>query len=431
MSNIRVLVRVSVTAVVTGLVLGLVFPSFLWAQAALENPQPGSFQSGIGLISGWVCTATRVEFTIDGGASLPAAYGTSRADTRAVCSDDGNNGFGLLFNWNLLTDGVHTLRALRDGVEFARATFTVATLGLGEFPTGLSGAYRLPDFPQTGTSTFLRWQESQQNFVLTGLLPPAVSGDLCTTQQGPVVDRAGAQGFGSWTNPCGLLGNTGIFSLAVPAAVQQVAEGQMQAVAQPFFACGTDLSIMQGNREFRSTDFLLLDTQGNPVCRTLPPGSTLDTFVSINKGSALNFNTPFTVLYTNRQVVRFPPQPVLTLNPTALEFGAVQCRRVDPVPSNVEETSTTTSGFNCDSRILPLTVTNSGGGILTGSVIIDLPGAGFNLASSATFSLRAGESQEVAIQFNPPNPGTYQNSATITSNADSRGVGLSGAAILF
>ena len=25
------------------------------AQAFLENPQPGSFQSGIGVISGWVC----------------------------------------------------------------------------------------------------------------------------------------------------------------------------------------------------------------------------------------------------------------------------------------------------------------------------------------------------------------------------------------
>ena len=208
MSNIRVLVRVSVTAVVTGLVLGLVFPSFLWAQAALENPQPGSFQSGIGLISGWVCTATRVEFTIDGGASLPAAYGTSRADTRAVCSDDGNNGFGLLFNWNLLTDGVHTLRALRDGVEFARATFTVATLGLGEFPRGLSGAYRLPDFPQAGRNTLIQWQESQQNFVIVGATGTGGGGQVCTpnstqactTSQGcpgQKVCNSSGTGFGS------------------------------------------------------------------------------------------------------------------------------------------------------------------------------------------------------------------------------------------
>ena len=32
---------------------GLLFPQSLQAQAAFENPQPGSFQSGLGVISGW------------------------------------------------------------------------------------------------------------------------------------------------------------------------------------------------------------------------------------------------------------------------------------------------------------------------------------------------------------------------------------------
>ena len=38
-----------------------------------------------------------------------------------VCGDS-NNGFGLLFNWNLLGNGDHTIRALADGVELGRAT---------------------------------------------------------------------------------------------------------------------------------------------------------------------------------------------------------------------------------------------------------------------------------------------------------------------
>ena len=59
---------------------------------------------------------------------LPAASRTERRDTTGVCGDS-NNGFGLLFNWNLLGDGTHTVRALADGVEFDRATFTVTTLG--------------------------------------------------------------------------------------------------------------------------------------------------------------------------------------------------------------------------------------------------------------------------------------------------------------
>ena len=134
----------------------------------LENPAPGSFQSGIGLISGWICNANRVEIDVDGRATLQAAYGTGRNDTQSACGDT-NNGYGLLVNWNLLGDGVHRVRILADGVEVGSATFTVATLGLGEFPRGLKGAYLLPNFPQTGKSTRVQWQESGQNFVITGV----------------------------------------------------------------------------------------------------------------------------------------------------------------------------------------------------------------------------------------------------------------------
>lgn len=96
----------------------------------LGNPSPHSFQSGIGVISGWVCDANRIEIEFNNDASTrqPAAYGTERLDTAGECGDT-NNGFGLLVNWNRLGDGTHTVRALADGVEFGRATFTVTTLG--------------------------------------------------------------------------------------------------------------------------------------------------------------------------------------------------------------------------------------------------------------------------------------------------------------
>ena len=133
------------------------------AQVHLENPVPGSSQSGIGLISGWICQATRVDIDIDGRATFQAAYGTGREDTQTQCGDT-NNGFGLLFNWNLLTDGMHRVRVLADGVEVANSTFTVTTLGLGQFAVGLSGMVTITDFPQMGRSTQLQWQESLQNF---------------------------------------------------------------------------------------------------------------------------------------------------------------------------------------------------------------------------------------------------------------------------
>jgi hypothetical protein len=91
----------------------------------LENPRPGSYQSGIGVISGWVCDAERVDIDFDNRIQLQAAYGTSRKDTQGVCGD-ADNGFGLLFNMNILGDGPHQVRVLADGREIARADFQVA-----------------------------------------------------------------------------------------------------------------------------------------------------------------------------------------------------------------------------------------------------------------------------------------------------------------
>ena len=132
--------------------------------ANLESPQQGSFESGIGLIRGWICQASTVDIQIDGGASQRVAYGTTRKDTVEVCGDD-NNGFGYTFNWNTLGTGNHNLRAFADGVEFANVDFTVTTLGV-EFLQGASGEYSIANFPQAGKNVTLRWAEPHQNFVI-------------------------------------------------------------------------------------------------------------------------------------------------------------------------------------------------------------------------------------------------------------------------
>ena len=149
------------------LIVGLAAPSPLWAQGVLENPGAGSSQSGIGVISGWACNAGRIDLLIDGVATQ-AAYGTARGDTVAVCGDS-NNGFGLLFNWNLLGDGPHTIRALADGVQFGSATFTVTTMLGAEFLSGVKGSFRLSDFPWPGAEVTIHWDESLQNFVIESI----------------------------------------------------------------------------------------------------------------------------------------------------------------------------------------------------------------------------------------------------------------------
>ena len=81
----------------------------------LENPAPASFQSGLGVISGWVCAAEAVEIELN-GQRQPAAIGTARADTAPTCGHSAT-GFGLLFNWNLLGDGEHEVVAFVDDVR--------------------------------------------------------------------------------------------------------------------------------------------------------------------------------------------------------------------------------------------------------------------------------------------------------------------------
>ncbi len=133
----------------------------------LENPSPHSFQSGIGVISGWVCEAEEVVITLGDLAPQAAGYGTERLDTRDVCGDT-DNGFGLLFNWNLLGDGEHVVVAVVDDVELGRTTVRVTTLG-EEFVRGAEGECTVPDFPSPGERVTLTWQQNSQNFVVTGV----------------------------------------------------------------------------------------------------------------------------------------------------------------------------------------------------------------------------------------------------------------------
>ncbi len=134
-------------------------------KGALENPGNRSAKSGIGVISGWVCEADVVEVEI-GTQRSPVAYGTPRGDTAAVCGDTAN-GFVTLVNWNLLGDGLHTLRLLVDGVPLGGATFIVTTFGQ-EFLQGVTHRAVVHDFPTPGAAAVIEWDEGVQNFVVVG-----------------------------------------------------------------------------------------------------------------------------------------------------------------------------------------------------------------------------------------------------------------------
>ena len=138
-----------------------------YTPAFVDNPAPNTPQSGLGVLAGWVCAADTVELELvpENGETqtLVPATGTSRADTAGVCGADTTaTGFGLLFNWNLLGDGVHTVRVLINAVVLAERAITVTTLGahpaLGSTAGACGPRRRSPTSPPAaGETTTLRW----------------------------------------------------------------------------------------------------------------------------------------------------------------------------------------------------------------------------------------------------------------------------------
>lgn len=146
-------------------------PATTETASALENPQPGSFQSGIGLVSGWSCSPG-VAVGVDGGAPVALLYGSSRGDTAGACgAGNTNTGFGFLLNYNLLGAGSHTAQLYVNGTAQGTPVQFVVTVPAGQFLTGVTREVTLTDFPSTGKTTVLVWQESQQNFAIKSVTP--------------------------------------------------------------------------------------------------------------------------------------------------------------------------------------------------------------------------------------------------------------------
>ena len=134
---------------------------------ALENPQPNSYQSGIGVISGWACMPNNLRVRMD-SVLLPIRVPGEgpREDTRATCGH-ADTGFGLLINYNDMMPGQHMLRLESSDPSYvgASVSFTVTLPGDPlRFLTGLNTEVNVPGFPLTGKTTTLIWQQSIQNF---------------------------------------------------------------------------------------------------------------------------------------------------------------------------------------------------------------------------------------------------------------------------
>jgi hypothetical protein len=272
----------------------LILTSTAFAQFSLENPSAGSTQSGIGLISGWKCTVTRLTVAIDDGAAFFVPYGSARGDTQGVCNDS-DNGFGILVNWNLFGNGPHTIRLFDGGTEFASATFTVQTLG-GEFLTGLNRSVDVPNFPGPGQTTTFSWSQAAQNLVVTGLTGGGGGGGICTAKSQLIGDFTGNELTVQITNPCS--GGQLFWTLTTSPANDD-----------GVFFCSLNIAIVQGSAQYEEfSAFTFTDNAGGgSVCTSIPPGVSVSATLRTNSGgSQLNFTQPFSVFYDDVKVGDFP-----------------------------------------------------------------------------------------------------------------------------
>ncbi len=139
-----------------------------FAEGLLEIPVVDSTESGIGVISGWHCTATRIDIIIDGLSVGKAGSGTSRNDTTGICGRS-DSGYSLLYNYNILTPGSHTISAYADGEVFETRQFNTVRSGGEEFLRGVSKTATISDFPSSGRTATLQWSQEKQSFVITGI----------------------------------------------------------------------------------------------------------------------------------------------------------------------------------------------------------------------------------------------------------------------
>ena len=164
------------------LLVVLLVPALAHA-AALDSPRNGSFYSGAGVISGWKCQAEgELTMRFNGGDPIPLIYGTERPDVLDVgACPSADVGFVAIWNWARLRDGTHTAVAYDEGVEFARATFTVTTTGK-EFLPDADAECVIWDFPALGDEARFTWNASTQHLELTEFyrpLPPAHDDAWC------------------------------------------------------------------------------------------------------------------------------------------------------------------------------------------------------------------------------------------------------------
>jgi hypothetical protein len=346
----------------------------------LENPQAGSFQSGIGVISGWACEVTTIEIVIDDAPPLQAGYGTTREDTRATC-DDANNGFSLLWNWNLSGPGLHRIQAFGDGIRFADITFTVTSLGT-EFLRGASGTYTLVNFPQSGTNVTIQWQESAQNFALS-----AFSGAGAVLSVTPNLLAFGTVPANQSKDLAFTATNNGSATLAVTSIT-------ISPDSSPFFSLlpSTSFSLGAGLSQNVFVRLFTAPSASTGVTKTIP---------GTGKVNIASTGGEFSIELTG-DFVDIIPSAASSVSPSRLTFGTV------PVGTTVGLILHLANA----GLYAPLKIS------MSASPPFGLIGPSGKLVDHGSIQLEAGISINTAVLFHPTSAGAFTGALSVFIDSD-------------
>lgn len=161
-------------------------PALALANGYLENPQPDAVESGLGVISGWHCTANEVEIFIDGKSIGSTGVGSLRADTAATCGHS-ESGYALLYNFNNAEPGRHEIKLFVDGELLDTRYFNTVRSGGVPYLAGRSAQATIDNFPAPGKATRVEWSQAKQSFVVVG------SADMATLDGSYTLRRVSIQ----------------------------------------------------------------------------------------------------------------------------------------------------------------------------------------------------------------------------------------------
>jgi hypothetical protein len=134
-------------ALLVGVCLSSLLPGAVRASTSFgfEGPDDGQPVSGISIVRGWAFDTdpstqlNHVSLFVDGAAQGDIPYGSTRPDVQQAfpgAQNALNSGWGLTFNWGILTSGVHTVRVdlqSNNGSVVSTDTRTVTVVKPGDF----------------------------------------------------------------------------------------------------------------------------------------------------------------------------------------------------------------------------------------------------------------------------------------------------------